>query len=76
MTTNPSILLNTTMSLITIEQFDEFVELNPEMEQFYDFRYDSEPKDADDDEELFNPFLPADQLEDYYSCRDGIDYED
>ena len=34
------------MSILTIEQFEEFVEANPEMEQFYDFRYDSDTKDA------------------------------
>lgn len=34
------------MSLITTEQFDEFVDAYPEMEQFYDSRYDSETKDA------------------------------
>lgn len=34
------------MSILTIEQFEEFVEQNPEMEQFYDFRYDSETKDS------------------------------
>jgi hypothetical protein len=28
------------------------------------------------EEELFDPFKPADELEDYYSCRDGIEYED
>ena len=39
------------MSLITIEQFDEFVEEFPEMEQFYDFRYDSDTKDAFEDED-------------------------
>ena len=26
--------------------------------------------------ELFNPFLPAEELEDYYSCEDGISYND
>ena len=40
-TMNLSTLLNTEMSL-TIEQFDEFAEDYPEMEQFYDFRYDDE----------------------------------
>ena len=40
------------MSLITIEQFDEFVEAYPEMEQCYNFdRYDSETKDANELEE-------------------------
>ena len=58
-----STLSNKLMSLISINQFDEFIEANPEMEQCYD-------------EELFNPFLPADELEDYYSCEDGISYED
>ena len=48
------------MSLITMTEFEEFVAEFPEMEQCYDF----------------NPFLPADELEDYYSCEDGIDYED
>jgi hypothetical protein len=37
------------MSLISIEQFDEFVDAYPEMEQCYDFRYDSDTKDANDD---------------------------
>ena len=27
------------------------------------------------EEDLFNPFAPADELEDYY-CHDGISYED
>ena len=35
MTITLSTLLNKAMSLITIEQFDEFVEANPEMEQCY-----------------------------------------
>ena len=36
------------MSLISIEQFPEFVEQFPEMEQFYDLesRYDSDTKYA------------------------------
>ena len=44
------------MSILTTEQFDEFVEQCPEMEQFYDFesRYDSDTKDAIDDDMIFD----------------------
>jgi ATP-dependent helicase YprA (DUF1998 family) len=34
------------MSLISIEQFEEFIEEFPEMEQCYAFRYDSDTMDA------------------------------
>ena len=50
MTTIPSTLLNKQMSLISIDQFPQFVEEYPEMEQFYTFsgaeRYDSDIKYA------------------------------
>jgi|TARA_R110002012_G_scaffold90424_3_gene221103 hypothetical protein len=26
--------------------------------------------------DAFDPFLPAEELEDYYSCEDGISYDD
>jgi hypothetical protein len=43
------------MSLISIEQFQEFVDYHPEMEQFYDFdRYDSNIKDAFEEELIGN----------------------
>ena len=38
------------MSILTIDQFEEFVEEFPEMEQFYDFRYDSDTKDASEED--------------------------
>ena len=44
------------MSLITIEQFDEFVEAYPEMEQCYDLRYDSDIMDASDRDEFEHIF--------------------
>lgn len=48
------------MSLISIDQFDEFIEKNPELEQFYDFRYDSNTKDADGDwDDMDDPFFEA-----------------
>ena len=50
MTTILSTLLNKLMSLISIDQFPQFVEEFPEMEQFYTFsgaeRYDSDTKYA------------------------------
>ena len=56
MTTTLSTLLNNTMSLITIEQFDEFVDAYPEMEQCYDLRYDSDIMDASDQDEFEHIF--------------------
>ena len=41
------------MSLISIEQFDEFTDAYPEMAQCYDLRYDSDLDDMDD------PFFEA-----------------
>ena len=56
MTTTLSTLLNNTMSLISIDQFEEFVDAYPEMEGCYTFchlyksddepRYDSDTKYA------------------------------
>ena len=43
------------MSLISIDQFDEFSEAYPELAECYDIRYDSDTKDADDDEEEYDP---------------------
>ena len=45
---NPSTLSNKLMSLISIDQFEEFVDAYPEMEQFYDFRYDSTEEELGD----------------------------
>tara|TARA_Y100000401_G_scaffold22564_1_gene15210 strand:+ start:594 stop:734 length:141 start_codon:yes stop_codon:yes gene_type:complete len=42
------------MSLISIEEFEQFVEEFPEMEQFYSFRYDSFTKDAFEEELIGN----------------------
>jgi hypothetical protein len=37
------------MSLISLDQFSEFVDAYPEMEQFYDIqRYDYDTKDANE----------------------------
>ena len=50
------------MSLITIDQFEEFVEAHPEMEQCYAFRYDSETMDANDGwdwNDIDDPFFEA-----------------
>ena len=48
------------MSLISIDQFDEFTDAYPEMAQCYDFRYDSGTKDADDDwDDMDDPFFEA-----------------
>ena len=49
MTMNLSTLLNKTMSLISIDEFPQFVAEFPEMEQFYSFvdaRYDYDTKYA------------------------------
>ena len=51
------------MSILTTEQFEEFVEEFPEMEQFYDFRYDSETKDSFDDEDWEDLDDPWDNFE-------------
>ncbi len=42
MITNPSTLLNKAMSLISIEQFEEFAEDYPELAQCYDLYYEEE----------------------------------
>ena len=51
-TTTLSTLSNKKMSLITIDEFDAFIEENPEMEQCYSLSsYDEDESDMDD------PFL-------------------
>jgi hypothetical protein len=46
-------LLNTTMSLLTLDQFEDFIDEFPEMEQCYDLsRYDT--MDASEEELIAN----------------------